>query len=1175
MKILAIRGANLASLARDFEIDLSHGALATSGLFAIVGNTGAGKSTLLDAMCVALFDRTPRIGDRQRTPVLIGRGSDDAAKVGAHDVRSLLRRGAGRGYAEVDFSGNDGRVYRARWEVHRARDRAEGALQAQEMSLVALEGGERLGGTKTETLAAIEDKLGLSFDQFRRSALLAQGDFAAFLRADARDRSELLERMTGTEIYSQLSIAAHKRGQAAEARLKELGASLGAIEVLPEAERAALHDELAHAQLAHDTARADVAEAERALEWHQRRLHLRQELEQAVRELAGVREQEALAGALRAEHDQRRRAEGLRAPWQAAERAARLGRERATQVDATRRAAERAAAASASAEQALLRIEEVLGPVRALRESLRLPAPASALGGAPEPSLEHLAARAPEPLAYLGERRHLHGLAAAWPELQALGERELALRQSAAEQERKAQRLLEELDRQGQRREALELERQRARRDLDEARRKAAIAAGPSGGERPQVSLDQASRALDAAQRGLELAEALGAVRDEARAAAAELDELAERRALAEEVDVAAERELAALAARGPVVAAELAQAEAALTRLTSAASLAHARAGLTEGEPCPLCGAREHPWAGRGAFDEVIVAQEAVVAELRGRRDDDSRARGEAEARRQAARATQAELEQARRDAEARRQAAAERWSSALLALGELALVTDPAAPGAEALAKEHAARARRTWEKARDERRRVDALTKAINDANSLMLTKQHDLSMVEVRVAEAEAERLMLEERRGEAVRAAAEQRAARGELLGALAARVEPFGVTRETVVAEPARVLEELRGGVAAWRRHVERLLELEAALARHHERSTAAAARAQTEQAVAETSLATYQAELREAEHAATVAADELVRACAAAELSAEQLTALMAAPPERVHELGELLAEVVRRGERARSIVDERRRALAEHERAAPPAATAHAGAAPTKGDARAEPADGDQRERQLGLRLAQAHASARDAARQAEERALALRARLERDDLDLQRRQAVQAQVTAAEKRGEVDRALAQAIGSHDGKLLRAFAQSLTLDTLLDLANQHLDELAPRYQLERVPRYDLELQVIDRDMGEEVRAVQSLSGGESFLVSLALALALSSLAAGSVRVRTLLIDEGFGTLDASTLDSALAMLDALQATGRQVGIISHIPGLVERVAAHVRVVQRGNGRSEVVVSA
>ena len=96
----------------------------------------------------------------------------------------------------------------------------------------------------------------------------------------------------------------------------------------------------------------------------------------------------------------------------------------------------------------------------------------------------------------------------------------------------------------------------------------------------------------------------------------------------------------------------------------------------------------------------------------------------------------------------------------------------------------------------------------------------------------------------------------------------------------------------------------------------------------------------------------------------------------------------------------------------------------------------------------------------------------------------------------------------------------------------------------------------------------------MQSLSGGESFLVSLALALGLSSMSAHDVRVRTLLIDEGFGTLDPATLDSALSVLDALQATGRQVGVISHVPALVERVGAHVRVVQRGGGRSEVIVA-
>ena len=107
----------------------------------------------------------------------------------------------------------------------------------------------------------------------------------------------------------------------------------------------------------------------------------------------------------------------------------------------------------------------------------------------------------------------------------------------------------------------------------------------------------------------------------------------------------------------------------------------------------------------------------------------------------------------------------------------------------------------------------------------------------------------------------------------------------------------------------------------------------------------------------------------------------------------------------------------------------------------------------------------------------------------------------------------------------------------------------------------------------MIDRDFGGEVRSVQSLSGGESFLVSLALALGLSSMSAHDVRVRTLLIDEGFGTLDPATLDSALAVLDELQSTGRQVGIISHVPALLDRVRAHVRVTPRGGGRSDVHV--
>lgn len=1166
MKILAIRGANLASLAREFEVDLARGALGGSGLFAIVGNTGAGKSTLLDALCVALFDRTPRFGERTRHAVLIGRGADDATKVSAHDVRAILRRGAGRGFAEVDFQGDDGRRYRARWEVHRARDKAEGALQTQEMSLRSLDDAERLGGTRTETLAAIEERLGLSFDQFRRSALLAQGDFAAFLRAEGKDRSELLERMTGTEIYSQLSIAAHRRGQLAEQRIKELGLSMTAIEVLSDEALAQLRGELAQASACHDEARRAVALAERAAQWWQQRGRLAGELELAERELAAAAAQEQAAGSLRHEHELRRRAETLRPAWQAAQQATRLAAEREQLVRATAAAVESAAAAASGAQQARQRIEELLAPVREVREAIRLPAPPTPTltlvppgpPGSPPPALtvEQLAVRVGEPVAWLGARRHLHGLAAAWPEIQAMEERDAQLRQTVASLERAVLRLRGEADRLLARRALLEQERQRARAALDEATRRAAVANAPAAPAAPASavpSLDTASRHEDAARRAVAQAAALT---DALTAACAARDADAEaeaRQAQGLAAIALAEADLARLEEALRLDAAALAEAEAALARLTAAASLAHARAHLVPGDPCPLCGAVEHPWAGRGAFDELIVEQAAAVAVIRARRDAADAAALERKLELAASRLTAENLVAEREALAAQRLAATESWTAALVDLGELMLVADPLTEAAALLAAEHAARARRALEKARDERRRIQALSNAAAEAAALLLTKRHDLEQVDTRVTEVERERQELEDKIIAYGREIAAQRAVRLELAAALATRLEVWAVSREALELEPARVFEELRVAALAWRRHVDKLHEHEAALLWHQGRAATAAAAAESQLTGARANLETYQRQHREARAEQLALTAELERAAAAAALDAAQLAGLMSAPADRGHQLGELLAELDRSLERARSVIEERRRALAEHERARPAPST------PAGDDAPPTP------EKLLALR---------QRAAAAEEHVLTLRARLERDEADRLRRLTMNAQVLAAEREGEIDRALAQAIGSHDGKLLRAFAQSLTLDTLLELANHHLDELAPRYQLERVPRYDLELQVIDRDMGDEVRAVQSLSGGESFLVSLALALALSALAAGSVRVRTLLIDEGFGTLDPATLDGALAVLDALQATGRQVGVISHIPGLLERVGAHVKVVQRGSGRSDVIVA-
>src|SRR3972149_348777 len=142
MRILAIRGKNLASLADPFKVDFEAEPIRSSGIFAITGPTGAGKTTLLDAICLALFDRLPRM-DTADKGASIGRiDGDSAQQVKYDDVRGILCHGAGSGYAEVDFVGQDGRRYRSRWEVNRARGKADGKLQNQKMTLTDIESGE-------------------------------------------------------------------------------------------------------------------------------------------------------------------------------------------------------------------------------------------------------------------------------------------------------------------------------------------------------------------------------------------------------------------------------------------------------------------------------------------------------------------------------------------------------------------------------------------------------------------------------------------------------------------------------------------------------------------------------------------------------------------------------------------------------------------------------------------------------------------------------------------------------------------------------------------------------------------------------------------------------------------------------------------------------------------------
>ncbi|WP_242393967.1 AAA family ATPase, partial [Anaeromyxobacter oryzisoli] len=237
MRILAIRGESLASLYGPFQLPLDRPPIDGAGLFSISGPTGAGKSTLLDALCLALYGRTPRLKDRG-AGVLVG-WSEDGERLDANDVRGLVSRGATAAMAEVDYEGTDGGRYRATWRVRRARNKLEGALQQQVMTVAALDGGEVLA-ERGAAARLNEQKVGFTFDEFRRAVVLPQFEFTNFLRASADERASILERVTGTAIYSRLSQAAHARASAEAEALAAVERRAGEVQVLAAEDRQAL-----------------------------------------------------------------------------------------------------------------------------------------------------------------------------------------------------------------------------------------------------------------------------------------------------------------------------------------------------------------------------------------------------------------------------------------------------------------------------------------------------------------------------------------------------------------------------------------------------------------------------------------------------------------------------------------------------------------------------------------------------------------------------------------------------------------------------------------------------------------------------------------------------------------------------------------------------------------------
>lgn len=1238
MRILRIAGQNLASLER-FEVDFDAEPLRTAGLFAITGPTGAGKSTLLDAVCVALYDRTPRLSDSGGVAVQDVCGEDgQRLQIGANDVRALLRRGAGEGFAEVDFRVANAQVYRARWTVQRAHKKAGGRLQDQKVQLHRLGPGGELAENLTEhgkgaTLERISRLIGLTFEQFRRAVLLAQGDFAAFLRARPGERAELLERMTDTGIYAEISKQAHEEAALQTWLVRLLEAKAGGLARLSVAERQGAEEALLRAEQDAHRATAAEAQARTALAWHSERAALAGRLADADRARAAARQAQLDALPREQESEAVEAAQAWRSQVEGADtRLAQRLRSEALAQQAAQEAALRTAAyataqqGAAQAQAAHVDAQRTLDAARPelelartldgqlgdlgkrlrtasddARERCQVAKDAAGAAMAARATRQRTAEELARQVAWLSEHEGDAELVRQWPAWRvllaaALKERE-HVREWTAQRDHGAALLPR-----------LTGDATAAGEAAAQCVAQLAAAEAEAGAAEQEVSaldlqaLADGRRTLIAAQDN---ARKLGEIASLAVTAAAEERRLADDRAARLSDAAHADGACREATAHALQVRAQWGEAATALRLLQASLDLAGQRHLLVDGSPCPLCGALEHPYAA-GAAPLPVAAQQARVTQLEEElRGVESYGQAQA-AQRDAAHAGLAQAEPLERKVAARRAELASAWIAAwpeaplpaeqsveLLReqWAELSRQSD-ALQAREAAQRAAQQRANEASAKARKIRGLEEGARMRKSEADKALMTVQTRLGTIDRDIDAAVARGSASIEHLAPlwALRPAArhEVDTAPENLLSALAASVQAFAEAagardqlqttqltqqgqedlaqaRAASAETAARAAEDLRdalqrdlGALTAARAEclggreasaVEQALQGAQQTAQLHAATCDRVANAALgEQAAAQAKAEQWALQALEAAQEAARARDDLDRILARLAMAESELRRLLGFDLAwRNAQRAELqaLAGALSQAEGAFQAAQAE---LEQHAASPAPALQAEAASAQVE-QARQQLQEANQR---LGQLRAQLGADDQLRAQAAE--------------LELR----VTQQTLAARRWQDLD----EAIGSQDGKKFRLYAQGLTLDVLTAHANHHLAELAPRYRLQRVPGVDLELQVIDRDLGDEVRALTTLSGGETFLVSLALALGLASLSTKGTALESLFIDEGFGTLDPETLEVALSVLDGLQASGRRVGLISHVPGLAERLGVQIRVLPRGAGRSTVRVA-
>ena len=1223
MKIISVRFANLNSLPGPFLIRFDETPLADTGLFAITGPTGAGKSTLLDAIAVGLYGRVPR-HDRQ-VGEMVSRHAKDAFSEVEFEVHET----------NPDTGTVDRVRYRSRWEVKRkVRGDDKGALNADAMTLVFSPSNVAVISGKDAVPKRVGELSGLDFGQFEQSVLLSQGKFARFLHAPEKERGALLEKMTNVGIYSRLSVAAFEKAKAEQQQTRELQIRLDATQLLSEQERTDRETKLDMLHQQAEQHFEEQQDLTVCLTWRTILEQLDKQLDETEREAKSLhRNDEALRPEF-TRLDGHARAAAVDKPLSLTEAAEREVGSDEKQLRALEEAlpglaltAETAASThttATAAHTAALAEENRLRPVlsKAQQQDAEITAAMHQL------TLKHNAQKAVKQ-DFDKAQTALDGENLA---IKQLKNQDDTLKdwfiEHSAENDLKNQVLAldrEIIDLQGAQKELSirearrdELRKNLAQTDTDLRRQRGLETAAKAHKQTIEDEGRPCRTERDTLLLGTTPAN-LAQHADDLTAHYQALQQLLPKAETAHEQQTHAATLAAQIALEAPALITDETNAAHLKTRRTDAeklldsyrrelraqqalADLNQHRQHLQLDQPCPLCGALEHvftaDFAAEADEQEHRVAQQQLTLVAL---DEKFHLVTDALARRQTEQQQRQKLYQ-----EATAAAETARQQATILAAALTPTPSQPTDPVA----------VRGLLDGATTEQATAVATRKRLAELDEQLakLREQYTKAVEAAAAAQQEIPRLTDRQETAEKTLAT---------LADELIYWQEQTDIFQQTIrdillphrLQLPAQppydgILATLRDRAEHYEAQVTALTNLDKMLleknSQHKTRTEALAQQADqltTNDAALDTEQQhiTQQQATRQAYYAGPdpAAETEHLRRTTQHLADASLRTQTQLADQQQA-----LAIQKNAHGALQRQLVTHRT-ALAEC-RTGLAAALAAAGLA-TAAEARAlvlpaaEAERLTQRQQDHRTNLAAATRRLADLTAEQNRHAEVGLTHLGTDELTVLLNKLSTADDTLQQQLGAVSNQLQQddtaraqqaagilelrlrqreeqrwqdlndQIGSARGDKFSQFAQGLTLAHLAQLANLRLRQLTGRYTILKTPNRNLELQIIDHDQADTVRPMASLSGGESFLVSLALALGLSELAGHKARIESLFIDEGFGTLDPDALNTALDALERLQHSGKMIGIISHVSDLKDRIGTQIRVRPGAGGTSSV----